>query len=381
MGNKVMIIAGELSGDLHGAHLARELWNLKSDLTIYGVGGPRMGSLGIHLLYDSTFWGAIGLTGAFRKAPFLLKVLNKISKRIKDDPPDAIVLIDFGAFNLRLAKKIKELAIPIIYYFPPGAWCPNPERAMGVAKYVSKVAATFPESARVFQEIGAEVEFVGHPLIDIVKPERLPEEVVKDLKLDPRLPVVGLFPGSRVQEVKLLLPTMMKVALEIQRREGPIQYLLPVASRAVKPYICRILKKYPQVSVGLTHGSSYDIMQICKVLVLGAGTATLEAACLGIPMVVLGKVSYIDYLFLLCKEGKRKPEFFALPNMVAGQRIVPEFIQGDIQVNKVVNEVITLLQDASAREEVIKGLSDVVDKIGRPGVVKRVASIVMEFLT
>jgi lipid-A-disaccharide synthase len=377
MGKKVMMIAGELSGDLHGAHLAKALWRMDADIHIYGIGGPRMRSLNIPLIYDSTSWGAVGLTGVLKKAFLLRGAFKDTVKKIGEDKPDALVLIDFGAFNVRLARAIESLDIPILYYFPPGAWCPTPEKAEGVARYVSKVAATFPGSARAFQEIGADVEYVGHPLIDIVKPGQSADDVLQELSLNPQIPVVGLFPGSREEEVRLLLPVMLKAALKIEEQIGQVQYLIPVASSAVKPTIERIMARYPEVPVGLTEKPSYDIMQICKVLIVGAGTATLEAACLGVPMVVLGKIPYIDYLFLLLKEGKRRPEFFALPNMIMEKKVVPELIQDQVQVHRVVEETMRLLEDTSARECMVQELLGVLSAMGQPGVVDRVAGMVM----
>jgi len=380
---KIMVIAGEVSGDVYGADLIKEMKKSHIDMELVGIGGKKMEKAGLKLLYDSSGWGAIGLIEALKRVPKLYFIYSKIKKFIKEYRPHILVLIDFPGFNMRLVRVAKRLNIPTLYYFPPTKWAQSPKEVKDAASIITKVAATFGNTERIYREAGADVTFVGHPLLDIVKPTTPFNEIIKRFGLIEEGYRVGLLPGSREREVKDLLPFLMEMAEVLLKRLEKVQFLVPLT---VSTY--EIIRNEPlfqkfklwagNYNVKVIVGCTYDVLQVCHGIVVASGTATLEAAILSIPMVIIYKVSLLTEI--IAKVTKKLPPHIGLPNLIAGKMVVPEFIQRDLVADKVANEIFSILIDKNKNAHMKNELVKVREKLQNPGANRKVVELILELL-
>ncbi len=380
VGNKlnVLIVTGEPSGDLHGSYLVEEIKKRLPEVHIKAVGSDRLRGAGAEIILDSTQWSVIGIIEALKKISVLSKALDYLCDLIKKDPPDVMVLIDFGAFNVRLADRLKELQIPMIYYFPPSAWSENIEKAARVGALVTKVAATFPLSAEVYSKAGVDVQFVGHPLLDISQPVLSECEVRKRLGVCPDNRNICIMPGSRIGELKRLLPVMLETATRL-KKNNDIEFIIPCASSGVIKELELINSRYGNIA-HITEIDAVDCLQIAEIVIVGAGTATLQAALMGVPMVICCRVSLIDELFIRITERGKIPKFFGLPNMILQREVVPELVQREVNKKRLLKEVELYLNSAKKMEQVKEELAKVRKELGEPGVVIRVADMVTSII-
>jgi lipid-A-disaccharide synthase len=371
---KIMMVSGEASGDLHGASVAKELKDLQPDIRIYGVGGQAMTAAGVDILYDIKELGVVGFVEVVKKYPHLLGVFNKLVEVLKTDRPDVLVLIDYPGFNMRLARAAKDLGIKVVYYINPSAWAWARGRAKKIAETVERVAAIFPFEAEVYTEAGANVTFVGHPLLDIVKPSMERAAAYIYFQADSNRPIITLMPGSRKQEIENLLPDMLK-AVEILKQAHPaIQCYLPLASTIACDTIEAMLKQY-NVNVQITQNHTYDLMGISTFIIAASGTATLEAALMGAPTIIVYRLAPLTWIL-----GKLlvKIPYVGLPNIVAGKRIVPELLQSDVEANNIANIAQKWLDHSENLDMIQEDLRMMKTKLGEPGAVRRVAEVVLE---
>lgn len=382
---RIVIVAGEASGDAHGARLARELQMLEPNLEIVGVGGYRMKQAGVELLYDSSKWGVVGIVGAIKLIPRLWIMMKRLERYLLETKPDSLVLIDFGAFNVRLAKRLKGSGIPVLYYFPPAAWSKDLGKARNVMKYVDKVCATFPRSFETYTAVGADVMFVGHPVLDSLDSICTRQDARKRFGIGDSELTIGLLPGSRRQEIQQLLPIMLEACGLVGKRlgqsnqpdRGTITHILPIAF----PHLGRLIKGTVAKSglcVKLIEGDAYSVMRASDVVIVGAGTATLEAAVLGIPLVCVARLSPIDYRFIMRTEEDNIPEFVSLPNDILSKRVVPEFLQDDVTPENIAEEVYSLLTDEKRRQDMLQAFEELRECLGTPPVSKKCALAVLE---
>ena len=284
-----------------------------------------MKEAGVRLLFNPTSISTIGFLEALRSVQVLRRVLLKLGEIVDRQQPDAAVLIDFPGFNMRFAEILKRKGIPCVYYFSPSAWAWGRGRAEKVAETVTKVAAVFPFEYDVYKEAGADVEFVGHPLLDIV-PERIPRDEARSmLGLPQEVPLIALLPGSRRQEIKGLVPIMLK-AVELLRRRIPDIEPVMAAAQTIPVEEYRKLAGDKYGGLHVIQGQTYEILSAVDLAVVACGTATLETALLGVPQVAVYRISSSTYY--VAKMLVRTP-YIALPNIVAGREIVPELIQND----------------------------------------------------
>ncbi len=372
--HKVMISVGEASGDLHGASVASALRAREPDIRIFGMGGNMMQAAGVELVYDIADLGVMGLVEVLKSLPKLLRLRAFLADAMRREKPDVLVIIDYPGFNVRLAKIAKELGIPVVSYISPSAWAWGKGRAREVAETVARVAAIFPFEADIYRQAGANVTFVGHPLLDIVKPTLTREAAYLHFGADPARPVVLLMPGSRRQEIDKLLPEMLAAAEKISERVPACQFFLPVASTISREILQNIISRY-RVPVTLTTDNTYDLMTIGDVAVAASGTATLEASLLGLPTVIIYKVVAATYYL-----GKLlvKIPHIGLPNIIAGGQIVPELIQDEVNAANIADEAVRLLTEPARREQVAADLAAVRSKLGESGAVGRVAGVIIE---
>lgn len=371
---KIMISVGEASGDLHGASVANALKQLRPEIELVGMGGQAMRTAGVEIIYDIADLGVIGIVEVIKNLRRLFRLRDFLADYMRANRPDALVIIDYPGFNVRLAKVAKKLGIPVISYISPSAWAWGRGRAKEVAETVQRVAAIFPFEADVYREAGANVTFVGHPLLDIVKPNMERAAAFDYFGASPDFPRVLLMPGSRKQEILNLLPDMLAAAEKITQQVPGCQFFLPVASTISREMLRTLLNKY-NVHVTLTNDQTYDLMNICDVAVAASGTATLETSLLKVPTVIIYRVAMLTYL--IGKQLVKIPDI-GLPNIVAGRRIVPELLQDDVNPEAIAAETVRLLIDGEARRQVLADLEEVHTKLGETGAVNRVAEVILE---
>lgn len=371
-GPRIFIVAGEVSGDIYAAHLVRELRRRDPSLSITGVGGPYLAAAGAALFLDSSLWGTIGWlrAGQFTLVPKLLQ----IEREIRRSRPDLLLVVDFPAFNLRLAERLDGL-VPIVYYFPPMVSVRRGDRARKVARLRMRLLAAFRPEAAAYQAAGADVVFVGHPAVDLTKPRWTPRQARAHFGIPEDAPVVGLLPGSRVAEISAHLPVMIRAAEMLWRKSPELHFLIPLASERFRTLVTsRVSSTKLPVHVVT---EPYDAMMVSEVIVTATGTATLEAAVLGVPMVAVYRLPLLSWWIAHYVLTIRRA---ALPNILSGRDIVPELLQDRMTPEAIAAEVRRILEDPGRRRQMQAALREVASDLGAPGVVQRAADEVFAAL-
>ena len=371
---KIMICAGESSGDLHGASVAEALKTMTPDLELLGMGGFHMRAAGVEIIYDIADIGVIGFFEVIWNLPKFFRLRKYLSGVMDRRRPDVIVLIDYGGFHMAMASVASKKNIPVVFYICPKAWVWGKWRAKAIAGWVKKVAAIFPFEAEVYKEAGASVEFVGHPLIDIVKPSMDRAAAYNYFGADPRRPLLLLLPGSRFQEGESLLELMLAAANKVRQRLPDCQFFLPVAPTIPIERLESVVKA-SGVPVTFTRDSTYNLMQIADCAIATSGTVTLEAALMELPSVIVYRVQTATYWLIRLVANV---SHVGLPNIVVGRRILPELIQDAATSANVSAAALRLMQDPQVRAQAKSDLKEVRIKLGEPGAVLRVARIVMD---
>jgi len=367
--SKIMISVGEASGDLHGASVAHALRAIQPDIKLFGMGGQGMRAAGVDIVYDIADLGVIGIVEIIKNLPKLFKIRDGLAQLMDKECPDVLVIIDYHGFNIRLAKIAKSKGIPVISYICPKVWAWGRGRAKEVAETVEKVAAIFPFEVDVYREAGANVTFVGHPLLDIVKTTMSKAEAHAYFGASAGQPLVMLLPGSRKQEIVNLLPVMLEAAVKIREKVPNCQFFLPVASTISREMLHHIINQY-NITVVLTENYTYDLMNIADMAIATSGTVTLEASILKLPTVIIYKVATLTYL--IAKIVVKIP-YISLPNIIAGRKIVPELVQDAASGENIAKEAVDILTDSKVRTQMLLDLDEMCQKLGPPGAVERVA--------
>jgi lipid-A-disaccharide synthase len=370
----VFFVAGEVSGDIQAAYVIAELRRRDPALEIVGVGGPRMALAGMTVLLDSSTWGVMGYLAPLLRAPQYLRALREVAAAVRRLRPHALVLVDFPGFNLRLAESVRA-HLPVLYYFPPMVTVRRGDRARAVAALPMRLLATLPFEADAYRAAGADVVFIGHPAVDTVRPRWDPEARRARLGLSEVARVVGLLPGSREQEIAAHLPLMIEAASALARRHAGLQFILPVPAGHLRPVVEKILVG-ARVPVRLT-SDVYDAIAESEMLVTASGSVTLEAAILGVPMVVVYRLSWLSWQIVRRVVSSR---YASLPNLLAGREIVPELLQDEMTVANIVAYADRLLESKVRREAMAADLRAAAARLGPPGAVGRAADEVMVML-
>ncbi|TDX59209.1 lipid-A-disaccharide synthase [Orenia marismortui] len=371
---KIMIVAGEVSGDMHAAKVVKEIKQIRSDLKFIGMGGSRMKAAGVEIIYDPTKLSTIGFVEAIKHLRLMFKVLNKLDRAMKEEEPDVILLVDYSGFNMKVAKLAQKRNIPIVNYFAPSAWVWGKWRAKKMAKRGATIASVFPMEEKVYRAAGADVKFVGHPILDLVEPELSSIEFKDKYNLSSAVPTIGLLPGSRQQEVEGLLEPMLEASQQIKNKYPQAEFLLPLADSVSREDIEKKLDKY-ELEINIIDGHSYEVMSIADLLLVASGTATLEATCFQTPMVIIYKTSRTTYWL-----GKMlvKQSYIGLPNIIAEDKIVPELLQGEVTGENLAEEALAILSSEARKDKIKDALNEVIVKLGEEGATTRVAKLVLE---
>jgi lipid-A-disaccharide synthase len=370
----LFIVAGEVSGDLLAAPLIEVLRRRNPDLEVVGIGGARMAASGCRVLGDSTTWGAIGYVDPILHLRTYWRRLRAVDAAIRRTQPSLLLLVDFPAFNLRVVERLHG-RVPVVYYFPPLVSVRKGDRAALVAKFGMRLLATFRREEEAYRRAGADVVFIGHPLVDLAVPERSAAETRVMLGILPGAPVVGLLPGSREQELRQHLRVLLQAAARICVQRPDVRFIVPVAAPPLRPAVEAALMQSPVPALAVD--ASYEVMRASTVLVAATGTATLEAAVLGVPMVAVYRLPWPGMVIARRLVSVR---FAALPNLLADREIVPELLQERMTPDAIAGEVLALLDDPGRREAMRVDLRAVAATLGPPGALERAADEVMRAL-
>ena len=373
-----MIVAGEASGDLHASNLIKAVHEISPDIFFYGVCGKMMRETGAETLVESSTLSVVGIAEIIPNAGQILGALKLLKKKLREDRPSLLVLIDFPDFNLMLAAYAKKIGIPVFYYISPQVWAWRKGRAKKIARLVDRMAVAFPFETDLYERHGLSADFVGHPLIDAVKVDRTKDEIKDELGIEEGKKVIGLMPGSRSKEIKALLPPMLESAEIMASRSPEFEFILPIAHTVDRALVDYYLSLY-DVNVKVVEGMTYEVMHISDMAFIASGTATLEAAIIGTPMVVVYKASSLTYLI-----GRwlvlTNISWFSLPNIVAEREVVHELLQDEVNAGRMVDEAFAILFGKGVSERMKKDLNEVRERLGGEGASKRTARLLVEMV-
>lgn len=373
---RIMIVAGEASGDMHGGNLVGAMRRLDPDLSFYGVGGARMKAAGVALIADAADMAVVGLTEVVVKLLSLIRIMHRLKTSLTTERPDLVILIDYPDFNISLARAARKAGIPVLYYISPQVWAWRKGRIATLRQCVDRMAVILPFEEQFYRDAGMDVTFVGHPLLDEVKRKYSRKEALNRFGLKDEAVTVGLLPGSRRSEVERLLPEMCRACRILEAKLSPLQFVLPLAGTLDIDLVRNILRQFP-LHVNIIRDEIYDVIAVSDAAIVASGTATLETALLEIPMVVVYKVSALSYAV-----GRRviHVDHISLANLIAGRTVVPELIQGEANPERIAAEVRTLLVHREKSNEMRAALAEVRGKLGMPGASQRTAQIAREML-
>jgi lipid-A-disaccharide synthase len=373
---KILLVAGEVSGDLHGSHLVEAIHRIDPEIQFFGVGGEGLKRVGMRLLHHSQSLSVVGITEVFVKLRSILKALRTLKRSLEREKPDLVILIDFPDFNLRLARIVHRKGIPILYYISPQVWAWRPGRVKLIARLVKKMVVLFPFEVPLYEAAGVDVEWVGHPLLDIVRPTLSKEMAFQQFGLDPGRRTIGLLPGSRIHEIERLLPSLLASAQLLQKEIPDLQFVIPLAPGVSRATLSSRMNSI-SVPVTVVEGFTYDVMNLCELLITASGTATLEAAILGKPMIIIYKVSFSTYWI---GRALVRVNHIGLPNLVAEKEIALELIQKDVNPQRIVEEAFRILRDPLLSRKMTESMGEVRHKLGEPGAAERAGRIICSML-
>ena len=378
MPKTIMIIAGEASGDLHGSSLASSLKAIDPDLRLIGMGGEKMIKAGVESYQNIEDLSVIGLGEVLSNLGKFTAVFRCLVGRLDSEKPDCVVLIDYPEFNLRFAKEAKKRNIPVIYYISPQIWAWRKGRVKIVKKFIEKMLVIFAFEKDFYEKEAVAAEFVGHPLLDVVRPRFSREEFLKLQGLADNKKILALLPGSRQIEVIRNLPVMLKAAGIIKNKFGEDVQFVIAKPKEIKGEIYAEILKDCVLKPKIIEDYPYDCVNAADLVLVASGTATLETAILEKPMLIIYKVSFLTWL--VGKMLVKIPDI-GLVNIVAGARIVPEFIQFDATAEKIADEAIGLISSPEKINEVKINLRAVKEKLGGPGASRRAARSILATLS
>ena len=388
------MVAGEASADLHGSNLVKAMKASCPGVTFCGIGGANMKQAGVKILVSSSDMAVVGLTEVVQRLHTIFRAANKLKAILKAHHPDLLILIDYPEFNLYMARIARRLQIPVLYYISPQVWAWRRGRVKKIAKRVDRMAVILPFEEKFYRKRGVDVDYVGHPLLDAFKPatrnlQQSPEvggrrsEVrsQKSKRQNPvssiQNPVVGLVPGSRREEIRNMLPIMIRSAEILKIRYPDIRCLLPLAKTIEPEYIDSFIRK-SSLDIEVHQGDIYEVLDRCHIAMVTSGTATLDTAIMAVPMVIVYKVTPLSY-----RIGKIliKTPFIGLANLVAGERVVPELIQDEVTPERLADEALTLIENEHVRNNMITKLHRIRKRLGEGGASERTAKIALGMMS
>jgi len=374
--HRILMVTGEASGDLLASRLVEAMRAANPSLSFSGMGGERLRAAGMEIVFDIAQHAVMGITEVIGHLGKLYGVFRKLKLTLKHERPDLLILVDYPDFNLRLARVAKRYGVPVLYYVSPQIWAWRTSRIRQIAASVSTMIVVFPFELPLYREAGVNAHFVGHPLLDIVRVSRSPEENKQRFGLSPNRTTVGLLPGSRLSEVKRILPAMLEAAHRLSLQFTDMQFITPIAPGLHKEEIEK-LTEGSGVSPALVSNSMYEVIDSSSLVIVASGTASLETALLAKPMVIVYKMSPLSYLI-----GRMlvKVPFIGMANIIAGKKVVPELIQAEASGERIAAEAARLLTDTPYYDRVRAELALIRKQLGEPGASQRAAEIALTML-
>jgi lipid-A-disaccharide synthase len=371
---RFLLVAGEASGDMYGAEVARGLFRRFPDCRIYGLGGQRMRDAGVELEGDISKTAVVGPFEMISSLGILYRVFRRLAERVETEPLTAAVLIDFPDFNLRLAKRVKDAGVPIIYYISPQVWAWREGRIKQIHRLVNKMLVIFPFEEEMYRKAGVNAEFVGHPLIDMVRATKSKDEFCAAYKLDPRKPIVAMLPGSRRKEVRFILPTLCETLDLIRDKKPDAQFVLPIAPGLDRSLLEGIIQSRP---ITIVTNDTYNAIRYARAAIVASGTATLETALLGTPEVIVYRISQATWLL-----GKvlLKVRLFGIVNIILGEEVVPELFQERMTPQEVSKTVLLLMDDVWVQSRIRGNYEKLRRQLGSGDVAERVVEAVAKLI-
>ena len=373
---KIFFSAGESSGDQHAANLFTELRTQRPSLIGVGMGSVKMAEAGIDLCFDSSKISVIGVAEVVGRYIEIRRVLKAMQNALLHEKPDLLICVDYKEFNYQFAKFAKKHGIQVLFYVSPQVWAWRRDRVKKYGAVIDMMAVIFPFESAYYEAENVPVRYVGHPSIDKVIPKLSKQDALATFNLNFDMPVVGLVAGSRVNEIKRLLPIMLSAAQQLKMRFPTCQFILPQAD-SISDELIGFYLNMADIDVRVIKHQQYDVMQCCDVIMTCSGTATLEIALMNIPMVICYKLNALTYWL-----GRYlvKTRFIGLPNIIFGEGIVRELIQHDATPENLANEVSRLLSNPSAAQMQRENLNIVREKLGQGGGIQTMAKLVFEML-
>jgi lipid-A-disaccharide synthase len=374
---EILISAGEASSDMYAARLATAL-QARTGARLFGMGGKQMAEAGVELIVDYHEVAVVGISEVLHKIPTVIGVQRRLASEAVRRRASLAILVDSPGTHLGVARRLKNKGIRVGYFIGPQVWAWRPGRVRVVKRLVERMVVIFPFEEQIYREAGVPVDFVGHPLVDVVRPSTSRAEFAARYGLDPNRPIIALLPGSRGSEIERHYPLIMEACEKLSREaqtRGPIQFVL-AAAPAMGPDLFAPYTR-PGVAVTRVEGATYDALAAADCAIVASGTATVESALIGTPMVVVYRVSPTSAFVL--RRMVRSP-FIAMVNLIAGRRVVPELIQDQFTSAAVEEEVRKLLESPTARDEMKAGLAEVRKKLGTGGAIERAADIFARML-
>jgi lipid-A-disaccharide synthase len=371
---RLLVSCGEPSGDLYAGEVVRHLRERSGPIEVFGLGGDRLGAQGARLVAHVGELAVVGLVEVLRHLRRLRAVFQAVLAEADRAPTTAALLVDYAGFNLRLARALHRRGIPVVYYVSPQLWAWRRGRMRAVQQYVRHMMVIFPFEEAIYRQAGVRVSFVGHPLVDLVRPADDARAFLASHGLDPARPVLAVLPGSRKQEIAYNLPPIAGALRQLHARRSGLQVALALAP-GIDP--ARVRADLQDLPVSLVAGATHALMGAATAGIVASGTATVEAALLDLAAVVVYRVSPVSYA--IGRPLVRVPHY-AMANLIAGRRVLTELIQGDFRPDTVARDVAVLLDDAGRREEIRTGLAEVRARLGVPGASARAAEVLASYI-
>jgi lipid-A-disaccharide synthase len=372
----ILIVAGEASGDLHAADLVKEIKLLAPQAKFFGLGGKKMQQEGVDISFDMTELAVVGIFEILKHLKIFRKIFKDLLKRVDANAPDLAILVDYPGFNLRLAEELKRRKIPIIYYVSPQVWAWGSNRIKSIRNLVERMIVFFKFEEELYKKEGIPVSFVGHPLLDRVQPNLSKEALFNKFDLPTTKYTIALLPGSREKEVKNILPIMLDTAALMRQDLASIKFLILRSSTVKEEVFRRIMSRY-KLPLCILHDMTYEGLAASDFAIVASGTATMETAILGVPMVILYKVSFFTWAYL---RMAIKIPYIGMVNIIANQRIIPEFIQYKAQPQRIAAYIKETLTAPQELDKIKRLLLEVKSRLGEKQAAKRAAAIVLNQL-
>jgi len=374
---RVMIVAGEASGDIYGAGLVRAVHRQNPAIGFSGIGGARMREASVETLVDVADMAVVGLVEVLKQFKVIASAFTLLKKILLDNPPQLLILIDYPGFNLRLAKVAKKAGVPVLYYISPQIWAWRQGRVYKIKKLVDHMAVTLPFELPLYQRAGVPASFVGHPMAGRVVVDKSKEQAAVSFGLDPARKIVGLFPGSRKSEISRLLPTIIAAADLLLQRFPNLQFVLPLASTLNEADLAPYLAASNRLQLKITRERIHDLARACDAVISVSGTVTLEVALVGTPLLVIYKLSPLT--FQLAKRLV-KVEHIGLCNIVAGETVAKELIQDNASPQNIASEIENLLTNEQYAQQSRQKLRLVSERLGSGGTDEKMAQLTLQLL-